>query len=174
EEALVPGSPTTGEEIVRLDLLEPEAPAEWRGAAAVPRTRKRGRVLVWVALGQVATDVATLFLALWIAGAAAPPAGRAGVLAALLAGAGVAWIGVFGLHGLYRPLHLPAHAEFRRIFGAASVASLIVATGAVAFGPPVSGAWPVWLWLAALGLELIGRGLWRVALDGSRRRGELR
>ena len=56
----------------------------------------------------MATDVATLFLALWIAGAAAPPAGRAGVLAALLAGAGVAWIGVFALHGLYRPLHATA------------------------------------------------------------------
>jgi exopolysaccharide biosynthesis polyprenyl glycosylphosphotransferase len=175
EEALVPGSASAEEEIIRLDLLDADAPAEWREAVSAPAARRRRRLMLGrVSAGQAATDAASLLLAIRIATAVAPATRPAGAAVALVAGAVVAWLAVFCANGLYRPLHLSAHDEFRRVFGATSVATLVVTAGAFAFGPSVPRAWPVLLWLVALGLELIGRGLWRVMLDGSRRRGRLR
>jgi exopolysaccharide biosynthesis polyprenyl glycosylphosphotransferase len=173
EEALVPGA-RIEDEVIRLDLIEAEAPPVWRRAfAGAPGTGRRRRMLVALSLALAATDLACLLVAIAFAGSVtAEPEGAGSVGGLVMTYAALGWIAVFTAYGLYRPLDLAAHDEFRRLLGATSLSSLILTVAILWIEPDVPRAWPLLAWLSVLGLELLGRGFWR-KVQARLRRGPL-
>ena len=125
EEALVPRA-RMEDEVIRLDLLEAEAPPAWREAVTGgPRAGARRRAVVALSVASAATDLACILVAMALAGVAAPGSDGTGVPGWLLiTGAALGWVAVFAAHGLYRPLDLAAHDEFRRLLAATSLGAL--------------------------------------------------
>jgi exopolysaccharide biosynthesis polyprenyl glycosylphosphotransferase len=175
EEALAPEARVVDDQVIRLDLVEKGPPAPLRDALARTGARsKRGRALVSIAVGEAITDACSLGLAIVLAGLIAPkPGGEAPVGVLVMSAAVLVWLAVFGAYGLYRPLHLAAHEEFRRLLGASSLAGLLVAAGILATEPTANRSLSFWVWLFALPLELVTRTAWRRFQDRLRQSGRL-
>jgi exopolysaccharide biosynthesis polyprenyl glycosylphosphotransferase len=169
EEALVPG-PRIEDDVIRLDLLEAEAPSGWRDALTVsPAVGRRRWARSAVSLGLVATDAACILLAMALADLVSSGRDAGSVGGLFMVAACLGWVAVMTAHGLYRSFDLAGHEEFRRILGATSLGSLMVATAVLLLEPAVSRAWPLAAWLFAVGLELVARGVWRKVMDRLRR-----
>ncbi|HET9248498.1 MAG TPA: sugar transferase, partial [Actinomycetota bacterium] len=83
------------------------------------------------------------------------------------------WVGVFHAFGLYGSMHLSAAEEFRRIISATSVGVAILLITVPTWLPDSTRARVAFAWLAAIGLELVARRVWRWCIRILRRRGDL-
>ena len=91
-----------------------------------------------------------------------------------LAVAPLAWVAIFHGFGLYAPQQLSAVEEFRRIFSASSVGIVLLVMSGYWSKADFSRLWIGVAFLAALGLEMAARRLWRGRIDRLRRAGHLR
>jgi exopolysaccharide biosynthesis polyprenyl glycosylphosphotransferase len=82
-------------------------------------------------------------------------------LALVIAIVPLVWVAAFQLFGAYRNLALSGSDELRRVVGASATGTIAIMVASSWWSQPVTRASLAWLFVIALGFELIGRSLAR-------------